>query len=151
MKSRIAWEGLAGSTAEAKLECLGIGNRLLIDVRRLDEISRVYGVEVILFFEPDLARNRDLLLVEAEFRDLPEFERPFIQVGSFLAFTRPNDPSFERTLEEFPMMIEIVRVGERDPDGNGWKRPYVVALMPYLDEFDVDRDLVAEANQMHKR
>jgi len=103
----------------------------------LDEIARTYGVTVMLFFEEDLARTRTFESVQQEFSHAGEFERPYIAVGSFLKFTRENDPSFEQTLREFPLLIEVVTVGETRLKGEKTV-PYVSGLMPFLDELDVD-------------
>jgi hypothetical protein len=132
-----AWSALGGTTPAEKLGALGIFEGRSLDVRFLDEIARTYGVTVTLFFEEDLVRTRTLESVQQEFVHVPEFERPYIAVGSFLKFTRENDPSFEQTMREFPLMIEIVTVGEIcSKDGKAV--PYVAGLMPFLDELDVD-------------
>jgi hypothetical protein len=109
----------------------------MLDVRFLDDIARTYGVSVILFFEEDLARTRTFESVQQEFSHAGEFERPYIAIGSFLKFTRENDPSFEQTMRELPLMIEIVTVGENRTKEGG-AVPYVSGLMPFLDELDVD-------------
>jgi hypothetical protein len=100
MKKRNAWSALPGSTPAEKLRVLGVENNTKVDIRRLDEISRRYGVTVYLFFEEDLARNRSLETVLQEYEAFPLFERPFISVPDFLRFTQENDPSFEQTLRE---------------------------------------------------
>jgi hypothetical protein len=132
-----AWSALSGSTPAEKLGSLGVAEGRTLDVRFLDEIARTYGVTVILFFEEDLARTRTLESVQQEFAHSGEFERPYIAVGSFLKFTRENDPSFEQTMREFPLLIELVTVGETRLK-NGKTVPYIAGLMPFLDELDVD-------------
>jgi len=137
MEKMKAWSALGGTTPVEKLGSLGIFEGRTLDVRFLDEIASTYGADVILFFEEDLARTRTLESVQQEFAQVPEFERPYISVGSFLKFTRENDPSFEQTLREFPLMIEIVTVGDIcSKDGKAV--PYVAGLMPFLDEMDVE-------------
>lgn len=116
---------------------IGVTEGRTLDVRFLDEIARTYGVAVILFFEEDLARNRIFESVQQEFSHVGEFERPYIAVGSFLKFTRENDPSFEHTMRELPLMIEIVTVGETRLKTGGTV-PYIAGLMPFLNELDVD-------------
>jgi hypothetical protein len=64
---------------------------------------------------------------------------PYITIESFLRFTRENDPSFEQTMREVPLMIEIVNIGEMQSPGYGALR-YISGLMPFLDELDVDAD-----------
>jgi hypothetical protein len=61
-------------------------------------------------------------------------------VGSFLRFTRENDPSFERTMREFPLVIEIVHTGEMQSKQYGTPVRFIAGLMPFLDEMDVDAD-----------
>jgi hypothetical protein len=138
MDPKTAWSSLAGSAPVEKLQKLGVvsGNR--VDVRRLDEISREYGVVVWLFFEEDLARDRPLEQVFEEFGGFPLYERPYISVEDFLRFTRENDPSFEQTLREFPLMIEIVSAGGMISDKHGPPVPYITGLMPFLEELDAD-------------
>jgi len=138
MEKRAAWGALPGSSTAGKFLSLGIERRRIMDVRMLDDIARSYGVAVWLFFEEELARNRSLESVQSEFGTLPEYERPFISVGNFLRFTKENDPSFEQTLKEFPLMVEIVNAGETLPAAGGEPMPYVTGLMPFLDELDVD-------------
>ncbi|PKL69813.1 MAG: hypothetical protein CVV30_00075 [Methanomicrobiales archaeon HGW-Methanomicrobiales-1] len=137
MEKMKAWSALGGTTPAEKLGALGIFEGRTLDVRFLDEIARTYGVTVTLFFEEDLARTRTLESVQQEFAHVPEFERPYVAVGSFLKFTRENDPSFEQTMREFPLMIEIVTVGETCSK-EGKSMPYVAGLMPFLDEMDVE-------------
>lgn len=138
MKTRKAWAALPGSAPAEKLQVLGVENGTKVDIRRLDEISRKYGVTVYLFFEEDLARNRPLLSVLSEYEHVPLFERPFIGVSDFLRFTRENDPSFEQTLRDFPLMVEIVASGLSLPRTDGSDVPAVTGLMPFLDEMDVN-------------
>jgi hypothetical protein len=129
---------LPGSTPAEKLGSLGLAPGKQIDVRTLGAHANTYGIEAVLFFEEDIARTRTLESVREEYKSVSEYERPYIGVGSFLRFTRENDPSFEQTMQEFPLMIEIVAVGEHitGPD----KRPtlFVTGLMPFLNELDVD-------------
>jgi hypothetical protein len=139
--SMAAQKPLQGVTPEEKLGTLGIAPGNTVDVRVLGRIANTHGIEVVLFFEEDLARTRPLASVEEEFGSSPEYERPFINVNSFLRFTRENDPSFEQTMDSFPLMIEIVSVGER-PSGKGRNNVlFVTGLMPFLDELDVDAPL----------
>ncbi len=143
MENSSAWHSLPVASTHEKLLSLGVEKRRTLDVRTLDEIARNYGVAVYLFFEEELARSRSLESVQEEYGTFPEFERPFIGVGKFLKFTRENDPSFEQTLNEFPLIVEIVHIGEsRTPEGTTVS-PYVTGLMPFLDDLDVDEDPVA--------
>ncbi|MDO9549792.1 MAG: hypothetical protein Q7J03_02350 [Methanoregula sp.] len=141
MEKLKAWSALGGTTPVEKLGNLGVSEGQILDVRFLDEVARTYGVSVILFFEEDLARTRTLESVVQEFSYAPEFERPYISIGSFLTFTRENDPSFEQTMREFPLMVEIATVSETTSSKDGKTVPYVAGLMPFLDELDVDAPL----------
>src|SRR5512139_316702 len=111
MDTEAAWEALPGKTSAEKLGSLGVTRNGILDIRMLDEISRSYGIEVFLFFEEDLARTRTLDSVIEEFDVFPEYGRAYVSIGSFLRFTRDNDPSFEQTMREFPLMIQIVNTG----------------------------------------
>lgn len=138
MKQRNAWSALPGSTPAEKLQVLGVEKDTRVDIRRLDDISRRYGVSIYLFFDEDLARNRSLESVLLEFGSIPVFERPFISVPDFLRFTRENDPSFQQTLREFPLMVVIVSSGTTLSTMDGSRVPVITGLMPFLDELDVD-------------
>jgi hypothetical protein len=143
MDTEAAWEALPGKTSAEKLGSLGVTRNGILDIRMLDEISRSYGIEVFLFFEEDLARTRALESVLEEFDIFPEYGRPYITIESFLRFTRENDPSFERTMRELPLMIEVVTIGERQSADRGTTNRYISGLMPFLDELDVDADPVS--------
>jgi len=140
MEKNAAWEALPGERPEEKLRSLGAMKGGMLDIRMLDEIQRRYDVEVYLFFEEDLARTRVLESVLEEFDPVPEFGRPYVTIGSFLRFTRENDPSFEQTMRDFPLVIEIVNTGEMQSSGHGTIVPFITVLMPFLDEMDVDVD-----------
>lgn len=138
MKRKKAWSAIPGTAPAEKLQVLGIVPDAMVDIRRLEEIAGRYGVTVYLFFEEDLARNRSLDSVLGEFGGVPVFERPYISVPDFLRFTRENDPSFEQTLQEFPLMVEIVSSGITLAGPDGSDQPVITGLMPFLDEMDVD-------------
>jgi len=141
METIRAWENLSGKTPAEKLGSLGVIRDRTLDIRMLDEIRRTYGIEVFLFFEEALARTRTLESVLEEFDIFPEYGRPYITIENFLRFTRENDPSFERTMRELPLMIEIVTIGETQEPNYGKKIRYITGLMPFLDELDVDGEL----------
>lgn len=136
-----AWAALPGTTSEEKLRHLGLELGASVDIRKLGRIADNYGLPIYLFFEEDPARSRKLSDVLAEFCDVPEYERPVIQVGSFLRFTQENDPSFEQTMEEFPLMVTVVTTGSDLPGHGSTPSPYVTCLMPFLDELDLDAEL----------
>ena len=141
MDTMSAWEALFGKTPEEKLGSLGILGGRHVDIRMLDEISRKYGIEVFLFFEEDLARTRTLESVIEEFDVFPENRRPYVSIGSFLRFTRDNDPSFEQTMREFPLMIQIVNTGTMQSPKDGTLTHYITGLMPFLDELNINEPL----------
>lgn len=141
MVSTAAHKALEGSTPEEKLGSVGITCGAQMDVRKLGALANTYAIEVILFFEEDLARNRTFVSVQEEFGSFSEFERPYIDVNSFLRFTRENDPSFEATMDAFPLMIEIVNFGEIAHGSDDQPVLMVSGLMPFLDELDVDAPL----------
>jgi hypothetical protein len=141
MDTMSAWEVLSGKTPEEKLGSLGIIGGRHVDIRMLDEISRKYKIDVFLFFEEDLARTRTLESVMEEFEVFPEYGRPYVTIGSFLRFTRDNDPSFEQTMREFPLMIQIVNTGTMQSPKDGTLSRYITGLMPFLDELNIDEPL----------
>ncbi|GAB6286015.1 MAG: hypothetical protein STSR0009_22160 [Methanoregula sp.] len=140
MENTTAWSYLPGTTPKEKCASLGIVRGRIIDVRELDEKSRKYGIDIFLFFEKDLVRTQTLEQVQEQYKAVPEFERPYVRVDRFLAFTQENDPSFEQTLRDFPLMIEIVATGETQPAPGSDPVPFVTGLMPFLDELDVDAE-----------
>jgi len=141
MDTMSALEALSGKTPEKKLGSLGIIGGMDVDIRMLDEISRKYGIEVFLFFEEDLARTRTLESVIEEFDVFPEYGRPYVSIGSFLRFTKDNDPSFEQTMREFPLMIQIVNTGIIQSPTDRTLIRYITGLMPFLDELNVNEPL----------
>jgi hypothetical protein len=141
MLKKTAWAALRGDTPAGKLGTLGIVPGKKADIRKLGTIAENYGVPVYLFFEEGLARNQSLESVLAGFEKVPEYERPVILVGSFLRFTQENDPSFEQTMDEFPVMVEIITIGEATLDTGKAMVPYVTCLMPFTDELDFSTGL----------
>jgi hypothetical protein len=136
-----AWAAVPGKSPAEKLGQLGVTPGTSVDIRKLGTIADNYGVWIWLFFEEDLARNRTLEDVLFEFSTAPEYERPVIRVESFLRFTQENDPSFAQTMEEFPLMVEIVAVGETSAGGSTVAEPYISCLMPFLDELNMSAEL----------
>jgi len=135
-----AWAALPGTTPEEKFAHLHLVPGTTADIRKLGRIADNYGIPIYLFFEEDLACNRDLSSVLSEYASVPEYERPVILVESFLTFTQENDPSFEQTMDEFPLMVHIIRTGSDLPSHGPSPSPYVTCLMPFLDELDLDAE-----------
>ena len=140
MLKQSAWAAVPGKTPVEKFGSLGLIPGTKVDVRKCAIIADNYGVEIWLFFEEDLARNKPIAEVLAEFAGVPEFERPVIRVERFLHFTRENDPSFEQTMEEFPLMVEVVATGVRPGDSATGPEMYATCLMPFLDELDLEAE-----------
>lgn len=138
MQRKAGGTSLPGSTPEEKLGSLGIAPGKKIDIRKLGNYANLHGIEITLFFEEDLARTRTLEAVRQEYCHFPEYERPYVDVNTFLRFTRENDPSFEATLEEFPLLIEIVSVGGMPAPAGKAPGLFATGIMPFLDEFDVN-------------
>lgn len=138
MQRKAGGTAIPGSTPVEKMGFLGILPGKKIDIRRLGTYANSHGIEITLFFEEDLARSRTIESVQQEFSHLPEYERPYVDVNAFLRFTRENDPSFEATLEEFPLMIEIVSIGEKPARAGTPPSLFATGIMPFLDEFDVN-------------
>lgn len=141
MLKHSAWAAVPGKTPAEKFGNLGLIPGKTVDIRKCASIADNYGAEIWLFFEEDLARKKSLETALAEYDGVPEYERPVILVESFLKFTRENDPSFEQTMEEFPLMVEVVATGVRPGDSASGPEMYVTCLMPFLDELDLSAEL----------
>ena len=140
METSAAWAYLPGTTTLEKIASLGIAGGKQIDIRELDTTSRTYGIEIFLFFEKDLVHTSTIEQVIDQYKDVPEFERPYIPVDRFIEFTKENDPSFAQTIEEFPLMVDIVVIGDMEAASGEGEVPFVSGLMPFLDELDVDAE-----------
>jgi hypothetical protein len=103
-----------------------------IDIRVLEAIAMQDEVQIILYFEDELARSsRYEHDVQTYMRD-PEHERPFIEIKSFLKFQREMSPYFNEALITVPLMVTIVSTTE---SYNG--SPIIKGVLPFLDELDV--------------
>ena len=132
------WDRLSGKTLPERLAVHGIESGRMIDIRDLDAAGREYGIEIFLFFEKDLVYTHTIGQLQEEYRDVPEFERPYIRVGSFLRFAQENDPTFAHTLKEFPLMVEIATIAETNQPGSPTEMPVITGLMPFLGDLDLD-------------
>ena len=139
MKRR-SLDTVKGANFEEKMTSLSIAVGKPTDVMELIKIKRLYGIEVVLYFEPELADNSTYEKDLADFADDDEFERPFIAAEKFVEFGKENDPTFESRLKEFPLMVTVHSFGERKTE-SGTPVKYIKALMPFLDEFDVNKDI----------
>jgi hypothetical protein len=140
MEKSPAWAKLPGTTTFEKIASLGIVGGKQIDIRELEKTSKKYGIAIFLFFEKDLVHTHTIEQVIDEYKDVPEFERPYIPVDRFIEFTKENDPSFTQTMEEFPLMVDIVVIGDMQAASGVGEVPFVSGLMPFLDELDVDAE-----------
>lgn len=136
---RKSFETIKGKTPEEKINNLGVAKGKEKNVLELNMLYESYGLEIVLYFEKDLAESSTYEKDLVSFADDDEFARPFIIADKFIQFGKENDPTFENRLKEFPLMIKIVDFGERITK-DGSKKVYIKGLMPFLDEFDVDKE-----------
>lgn len=103
-----------------------------VDIRVLEAIARQGEVQIILYFEEDLARTSTYIQDLITYAKDPEHERPFIEILSFLKFQREMSPYFNEALNTVPLIITILSV---DEEQNG--RPVIKGVLPFLDEMDL--------------
>jgi len=128
---------LTGTTPAEKLATQGIIPGKSININDLASAAIRFDIAVYLFFENDLARNQPLEAVIHQYKDIPEFERPYVRVEAFLRFVKDNDPSFETVMRQRPIMVEIVKIDEIAADPKIPPLVYVTALMPFSDELNL--------------
>ncbi|MDD3858433.1 MAG: hypothetical protein PHP43_10365 [Methanoculleus sp.] len=126
-----------GTAFPPDLERLGIVAGAKIDIRDLDAMGRRHNFQVFLYFEADLARESTLQEDLQKYADVPETDRPFVDLTAFLRFAAEQDPLFTRRLDELPLVIQVTAYGERRTE-KGKPRPYVKGLMPFLDELTME-------------
>lgn len=107
------------------LERLGIVAGAKIDIRDLDAMGRRHNFHVFLYFEEDLARDSTLREDLQEYRDVPDLDRPFVNLNAFLRFAAEQDPLFTRRLDELPLVIEVTAYGGELRTEEGKLMPYV--------------------------
>lgn len=129
---------LPGGSDKEKFTSLSVENDARIDILDLKKIGDEYGVEVVVYFEKDLAENSTYEKDLVDFGGDDEEMRPFITAEKFIKFGTETDPTFESRLTEFPLMVRIISTGERQEEGESVK--YIKGLMPFLDDFDVDSE-----------
>ncbi|MDO9540296.1 MAG: hypothetical protein Q7J09_09900 [Methanocalculus sp.] len=105
-----------------------------VDILELEELGRRYGIDIYLYFEDDLARNSTIEKDIETYKNTPEYERPFIPLGSFISFASSQDPGFLEKLKELPLILEVISCGEADIQGKSCR--YITTLMPFLDEME---------------
>lgn len=126
-----------GTAFPPDLERLGIVAGAKIDIRDLDAMGRRQNFHVFLYFEEDLVRDSTLREDLQEYDDVPDLERPFVNLSEFLRYAAEQDPLFTRRLDELPLVIEVVAYGELRTE-EGKLVPYVKGLMPFLDELTME-------------
>ncbi|BBL67772.1 hypothetical protein [Methanoculleus chikugoensis] len=131
-----------GTAFPPDLERLGIVAGAKIDIRDLDAMGRRHNFHVFLYFEEDLARDSTLREDLQEYRDVPDLDRPFVNLNAFLRFAAEQDPLFTRRLDELPLVIEVTAYGELRTE-EGKLMPYVKGLMPFLDELTMEDSGIA--------
>ena len=105
-----------------------------VDILELEELGRRLGIDIYLYFEYDLARNSTIEKDMEVYKDVPEYERPFIALGMFIEFASSQDPGFREKLRELPLVLEVVSCGEIVLDEKPCR--YITTLMPFLDEME---------------
>lgn len=133
-----SWNDIAGTSITEKMQSLGITVGMDIDIQKLSEIAEAIGGEAVVYFEKDLAETSTYETDLKDFAGEDEFNRPFVEARSFIAFGTENDPTFPARLQEFPLMITVIEVAERQTDSR--VIPYIKGLMPFVDEFDVNAE-----------
>ncbi|MDN7012214.1 hypothetical protein FGW20_03995 [Methanoculleus sp. FWC-SCC3] len=126
-----------GTAFPPDLERLGVVAGAKIDIRDLDAMGRRHNFHVFLYFEEDLARDSTLREDLQEYGDVPDLERPFVNLNAFLQYAAEQDPLFTGRLDELPLVIEVMAYGELTTE-EGKIAPYVKGLMPFLDELTME-------------
>jgi hypothetical protein len=122
-----------GATPVEQLAHLGVKIGDKVDIRDLNILHDRYGVQVVLYFEEDLVKKGQYERDLADHAHVPVYERPFIEVGTFLNFARESDPTFAQRLVDFPLMIQVIEIGQLS---DGKKTPFLTGLMPFVDEIE---------------
>ncbi len=128
-----------GAAFPPDLERLGIASGAKIDIRELDRIGKRQKFHVYLYFEESLAVSSTLEEDLQEYRGIPDLERPFVRLDTFLKFATESNPLFTQCLGELPLVVEVIAYGEIGM-GGGEPVAYIKGLMPFLDELAIDED-----------
>ncbi|MDD4567582.1 MAG: hypothetical protein PHU37_06740, partial [Methanoculleus chikugoensis] len=80
-----------GTAFPPDMERLGIVAGAKIDIRDLDAMGRRHNFRVYLYFEEDLAKDSTLREDLQEYRDVPDLDRPFVNLNAFLRFAAEQD------------------------------------------------------------
>ena len=104
------------------------------DFKDMRTLEKVTSELIILYFEPELARNSTYEKDLASHQGIPSHMCPFIEISEFLDFQREMSPMFDDSLASVPLMIEIT--GIEDYEG----RTVIKGLLPFLDEIDFEEE-----------
>ncbi len=125
-----------GSIKELTERCAesGIITGKKIDLRTLKKLEDRYDLDIILYWEEERVKKADYQRDLAQFRNIPEENRPFIKIDKFLEFMSGMyavfPKSLDELLEDIPIHVTIVAIKE------GKERPVIYGLMPFLDEME---------------
>lgn len=108
---------------------LAAGTRIGLD--RLKALQERFDVEVILYFDEDLARNSTLDADYEDFRIVPVQTRPFMPLAIFLRVIAERDPEFSERMRREPPAVEVLETGtlNRYSGCVACTRPYVKGLL----------------------
>ena len=138
MKKKKSIAALKGDTPEEKLEQLNIIKDQESDIRNLKRVHGIYGdIEIYLLFEKDLI-GKKIEKIFSKYASIPEYERPYITVDSFIRYGSENDPTFIERLKEFPLKARTVTIGSYIDSNTGATIYYVFALLPFLEDIDFE-------------
>lgn len=114
-----------------ELKPIGLKVGMHLPLGRLKDLQEDHGLEVILYFDEDLARNSTLDADHADFRIVPSEARPFMPLRVFLQVMAERDPGFARRMQEEPLMVEVLETGTLNRYAGCACRaePYVKALL----------------------
>lgn len=97
-----------------ELEPLGLAAGTRLPLGRLKDLQEDHGLEVILYFDEDLARNSTLDTDVTDFRIVPVQARPFMPLAVFLQMMAERDPGFARRMREELPEVEVLETGTLD-------------------------------------
>ena len=95
------------------------------------DLQERHELEVILYFDEDLARNSTLDTDFADFRIVPVQARPFMPLQIFLRVMAEHDPGFADRMRREPPAVEVLETGtfNRYSGCVQCTRPYVKGLL----------------------
>ncbi len=114
-----------------ELESIGLTVGVHLPLGRLKELQERHGLEVILYFDEDLARNSTLDADHVDFQIVPVQARPFMPLAVFLQVMAERDPEFARRMRDESPVVEVLETGTIDHYSGCvlCTRPYVKGLL----------------------